>query len=191
MRLQASMTLPASGPARQFLDRSRYYLTVEFRTKLHSAVAALPACALWSRPNDESNSVGNLLLHLAGNVRHWIVSGVGGAPGSRERAAEFSAREGADAAELLARLDLALREADHVLGSLTDDALLERRTIQGRDVTVLEAVYHVVEHFAQHLGQIILLAKLHAPGSIRFYEDAGGLARPVWRDLVRPLAPEP
>ena len=59
------------------------------------------------------------------------------------------------------------------------------RTIQGRDTTVLEAVYHVVEHFALHLGQVILVAKIHAPGAVRFYEDAGGLARPLWPALVR------
>ncbi len=75
----------------------------------------------------------------------------------------------------------ALADADAVLGGLTAERLLEARTIQGRDVTVLEAVYHVVEHFSMHTGQIILLTKLHAPGAVRFYEDAGGLARPIWR----------
>jgi hypothetical protein len=52
--------------------------------------------------------------------------------------------------------------------------------IQGQEVTVLEAVYHVVEHFSLHLGQIIWAAKMHAPGAIRFYEDVGGMARPLW-----------
>jgi uncharacterized damage-inducible protein DinB len=114
-------------------------------------------------------------------VRQWIVSGVGGAPDDRYRAAEFSARDGADAATLLAALDAVVDEADAVLAGLTPAALMERRVVQGRDVTVLEVVYHVVEHFALHLGQLILLAKEHAPGSIQFYEDAGGLARPRWR----------
>jgi uncharacterized damage-inducible protein DinB len=67
-----------------------------------------------------------------------------------------------------------------VIGSLDAAALGSRRTVQGRDVSVLDAVYHVVEHFALHTGQIILLAKLHAPGRIHFYEDAGGLAIPRW-----------
>jgi uncharacterized damage-inducible protein DinB len=167
--------------AQLFLERSRYYLREEYRTKLHKAVAAIPAQALWARANDASNSPGNLLLHLAGNVRQWIVAGVGGAPDSRHRAAEFAATTGPDAATLLAALDAVVDEADAVLARLTADALLERRTIQGRDVTVLEVVYHVVEHFALHLGQLVLLAKQHAPGAVHFYEDAGGLARPVWR----------
>jgi hypothetical protein len=55
--------------------------------------------------------------------------------------------------------------------------------IQGEEVTVLEAIYHVVEHFSLHLGQVIWAAKMHAPGAIRFYEDAGGVARPLWPEL--------
>jgi hypothetical protein len=67
-----------------------------------------------------------------------------------------------------------------VLAGLTAADLATSRTIQGRDVSVLEAVYHVVEHFSGHVGQIVLIAKAHSPGSIKFYEDAGGLARPIW-----------
>lgn len=170
--------------AEHFLDRSRHYFGVEYRTKLRAAVEALPADALWWRANDQSNSVGNLLLHLNGNVRQWILSGVGGAPGSRDRAGEFAAQSGQSAGELLAQLDRTFDEVDAVLADLSAEDLAASRTIQGRDLTVLEAIYHVVEHFAMHLGQIILVAKLHAPGTIRFYEDAGGLARPLWPDLA-------
>ena len=79
---------------------------------------------------------------------------------------------------LFAALRTTLDEADAVIGALTPAALLERRTIQGRDVSVLDAVYHVVEHFSMHTGQIILLTKRYAPGRVQFYEDAGGLAVP-------------
>jgi uncharacterized damage-inducible protein DinB len=168
-----------------FLGRSRYLLGTEYRAKLRRAVEVLPADRLWWRPDELSNSVGNLLLHLNGNVRQWIVCGVGQASGSRERSAEFSARGGPGAAALLADLEATLSEVDRILGGLSVDNLLEPRSIQGRDLTVLEAVYHVVEHFSLHLGQIVLLAKLHAPGAIAFYEDAGGLARPIWKDMIR------
>jgi uncharacterized damage-inducible protein DinB len=169
-----------------FLEHSRYFLGTEYLTKLRAAVEALPADALWWRPNEQSNSVGNLLLHLNGNIRQWIVGGVGGAPGSRDRAAEFSTRNGPPAAALMADLESALADVDRILAQLTPANLLEPRTIQGRDLTVLEAIYHVVEHFSLHLGQIVLLAKLHAPGAIEFYEDAGGLAREVWKDRIGP-----
>jgi uncharacterized damage-inducible protein DinB len=171
--------------ASTFLERSRYYLSTEYRIKIRAAVESLPDGALWSRPNAESNSVGNLLLHLAGNVRQWIVSGIGGETDVRHRAAEFQARDGVDAAALLTSLDAVLDDADAVLATLTAADLADSRAIQGRDVNVMEAVYHVVEHFAGHTYQIVLVAKMHSPGAIRFYEDAGGLARPVWPGLTR------
>jgi uncharacterized damage-inducible protein DinB len=164
----------------RFLERSRYYLGVEYPAKIRSAVLALPADRLWWRANPESNSVGNLVLHLAGNVRQWVVSGVGGAPDSRDRPAEFAAEGGPDASALLEHLEKALSEVDAVLARTSPDALGESRMIQGRETTVFAAIYHVVEHFAGHTGQIILMAKMHAPGSIRFYDDAGGLARPTF-----------
>jgi uncharacterized damage-inducible protein DinB len=167
-----------------FLERARYFLGTEYRTQLRLAVEALPEDALWWRANDQSNSAGNLLLHLNGNVRQWILGGVGRQENSRQRAEEFAARTGPAAAQLLADLDRTLDEVDSVLGALTPDALLEPRTIQGRDTTVLAAIFHVVEHFSQHLGQIILVAKLRAPGAINFYENAGGLATPVWKEKI-------
>src|SRR5919197_889883 len=103
---------------RNFIERSRAYLTDEYRIKLRRAVEALPPGALWSRPNEEANSVGNLLLHLEGNVRQWIVSGVGGARDVRDRAREFAMREGASADELLRALGQTLDESDAVLARL-------------------------------------------------------------------------
>jgi uncharacterized damage-inducible protein DinB len=171
--------------ATSFVEQSRHYLATEYRVKIRAAVESLPDGALWWRANAESNSIGNLLLHLAGNVRQWIVSGVGGAPDHRHRAEEFSARSGADAATLLSALDDVLNAADTVLAKLTPHDLSTTRTIQGREITVFEAVYHVVEHFSGHVGQIVLVAKLHSPGAIRFYDDAGGLANPIWPSLER------
>jgi uncharacterized damage-inducible protein DinB len=168
--------------AADFLNVSRAYLTHEYRIKLRRAVEAIPEHLIWSRPNDESNSVGNLLLHLEGNVRQWIVSGVKGEPDVRQRAGEFAAKEGSSAAELLARLERTLDEADAVLAGLRPEQLDEPRTIQARDVTVLGAIYQTVQHFALHLGQIILIAKTLSPGTIQFYEDAGGRARPIWKE---------
>lgn len=164
-----------------FIDRSRAYLTDEYRIKLRKTITALPPEMLWWRPNDESNSVGNLLMHLEGNLRQWIIGGVGGAPDVRNRAGEFAAREGATCEQLVRQLEQTLDEADAVLTRLRPEQLTERLRVQSRDVTVLEAVYQVVQHFALHLGQIILITKAQVPGAIKFYEDAGGAARPIWR----------
>jgi uncharacterized damage-inducible protein DinB len=167
---------------REFIDCSRQYLAYEYPRKIELCLRELPPDALWRRPAEGSNSIGNLLLHLSGNVRQWIVSSIGGAPDHRARSAEFAATGGGDAAATFAQLRATLDEADAVIAALSDEDLLTHRRIQGRDVSVLDAIYHVVEHFSLHTGQIILLTKLFAPGTISFYEDAGGLANPVWRD---------
>ena len=164
-----------------FLSRSRYWLTKEYPIKLRHCVNALPREAVWARTDERSNSIGNLLIHLAGNVTEWILGGVGRQTISRYRAGEFTQRTGRDAAKLLDDLEAVLRKADSVLADLTAKDLDRSIVIQGRETTVLGAIYHVVEHFAMHTGQIVLLTKIHAPGKIRFYEDAGGLARPVWQ----------
>jgi uncharacterized damage-inducible protein DinB len=164
--------------ARAFLDRSRYYLVREYPTKIQRCLDVLPAHALWRRDDASENSIGNLLLHLSGNVRQWIVSGVGGAPDTRRRSTEFDARDDGAAVGLMEALRGTLSEAEVVLSSLDTHSLGEVRQIQGRDVNVLDAVYHVVEHFSMHTGQIILLTKRYAPGRVQFYEDAGGLAVP-------------
>jgi uncharacterized damage-inducible protein DinB len=158
--------------AAAFLERSRYFLGVEYPGKIRLALSAMPADALWRRANASSNSAGNLVLHLAGNVRQWIV---------RQRDAEFGARDGAGLDRLLATLDAACADAVAVFDRLDAAALAESRTIQGRRTTVFAAIYHVVEHFSGHTGQLILLAKAAAPeGAVRFYDDSGGLARPLF-----------
>lgn len=167
--------------ATTFLDRSRYYLGVEYPGKIRLALTAMPAEKLWHRAQPTSNSAGNLVLHLAGNVRQWIVSGVGGAPDVRHRDAEFAARDGAGLEALLTTLESACADAVAVLARLDAAALAETRVIQGRRTNVCSAIYHVVEHFSGHTGQLILMAKDSAPaGAVRFYEDAGGLARPLF-----------
>lgn len=161
-----------------FIAQSRRYLSSEYPTKIQRCLDVLPTEAIWRRDHESENSIGNLLLHLSGNVRQWIVAGVGGAPDARQRSAEFEARAGDDGAALMARLRHTLADADAVLASLDERRLSELRSIQGRDVRVFDAMYHVVEHFAMHTGQIILLTKRFAPGRVQFYEDAGGLAIP-------------
>ena len=178
------MTNIESEIASAFIAHSRWMLATEYPTKLRACLTALPAAGLWHRPAAGTNSIGNLLLHLSGNVRQWIISGVGGAPDARDRNAEFAAESGKSASELFAQLEATLTEADAVLARLTPQGLLQSREIQGRSTSVLEAVYHVTEHFGMHTGQIILLTKLLAPGAISFYDDAGGLAVERWRDLI-------
>ncbi|HEY7568368.1 MAG TPA: DUF1572 family protein [Gemmatimonadaceae bacterium] len=178
------MQEPNPAIAECFVERSRYFLNNEYLPKIRLAIEPLSEEAIWWRGNESCNAIGNLMLHLAGNIRQWIVSGVGGAQDVRQRSTEFRARGGKDKAALLAILTDAARDADVVIAALRAEDLLQDRLIQGRSVTIFEAVYHVVEHFSTHTGQIILLAKLHAGEQVRFYDDAD-LARPLWKEGTR------
>lgn len=146
--------------AEDFVARARSYLSESYLPKIEQCLAALTDEQVWGRPGPESNSIGNLMLHLQGSTRMWIISGVGGAPDRRDRQREFDERSTIPRAELLARLRATLAEADEVLARLDTRRLLERRQIRDYDVTVLEAVFHAVEHFAMHAGQIFALAKM-------------------------------
>jgi uncharacterized damage-inducible protein DinB len=163
-----------------FIDRSRYYLTGEYLPKLRRALAGLAEEDLWWRPSPASNSIGNLLLHLAGNARQWVVSGIGGTPDLRRRDEEFGRSGGMGPAELLGTLEAALEEVDGVLARLPAASLPEPRLIQGFRVTVFEALYHVVEHFAMHTGQILLLSKQLTGRDLGFYRNKGSGLETTW-----------
>ncbi len=163
-----------------FLAQSREYLTGHYLPKILASVERLSDEDLWWRPNEASNSVGNLILHLSGNVRQWIVSGVGGAPDQRVRDREFAQRDPLPKAELIEALSRAVREADAVIAGVSRSALGERRVIQGREVTVLEAIYHVVEHFSTHVGQIVMIAKQRVGKDLGFYRVDDGIVRAAW-----------
>ena len=179
------MDTAPSAADRHFIETCRYHLGSDYLPKIHRCLETLDEADLWWRPNVESNSVGNLVLHLAGNVRQWIVSGVGGRADIRERSSEFAADGVADGAQwdrpsLSNYLDETLADVDEALAELSPDVLLKRAVIQGMDVTYLEAVFHAVEHFSMHTGQIIYITKLRTGLDLRFYDVADGIAQKNW-----------
>lgn len=153
-----------------FLDQSREFLLRDFLPRIERSVALLTDEDIWWRAHETDNSVGNLLLHLAGNVRQWIIAGVGGAPDLRERQAEFDERRQLAKAELLDRLRGTLEEADRVLARVEPDMLLVPRFIQFTERTPLQAIYHVVEHFSLHTGQILYITKLRTGRDLGHYK---------------------
>jgi uncharacterized damage-inducible protein DinB len=135
--------------------------------RIETCMGKLTPEQIWTRAADNDNAVGNLVLHLAGNVRQWILCGVGGAEDRRDRDSEFDARSGEN---LLERLRPTVEEAVALIAALPHEKLGERRTIQRHyQVTVLEAIYHVVEHFSEHTGQIIFATKLLTGEDLGFY----------------------
>jgi uncharacterized damage-inducible protein DinB len=162
---------------RAFIAQSQYHLAEDFLPKIKRCLSLLSDEQVWSRANENSNSIGNLLLHLNGNVRQWIVCGLGDATDNRDRDSEFAQRDVIPTADLFASLKQTIGEAVAVLGRLDPNVLLEKRRIQGLEVSTLEAVLHVVEHFSMHAGQIVLLTKLITAQDLAFY-DSEALARP-------------
>ena len=156
-----------------FLDYSVKKLR-QLTERIEVCMAKLTPEQVWLRGGENENAVGNLVLHLAGNVRQWIVAGVGGQPDTRDRDSEFAARGGVPVAELAARLRNTVDEAAAVIGALAPERLADQVTIQGYSVSRLEAVYHVVEHFSMHTGQILFVTKMLTGEDLAFYRHLQG-----------------
>ena len=151
-----------------FVARIEHLLKKVYLPRILICLELLSNEQVWSRPNKVSNSVGNLVLHLAGNVRQWIISGLGGEVGDRERNREFSERGPLSRGILADRLHRTVREACGVLRGLSAEGLMRRQRIQKFRVTGMEAAFHVAEHFSYHAGQIILLTKILTRRDLNF-----------------------
>jgi uncharacterized damage-inducible protein DinB len=157
------------------------FAAIKMRQLLHRievCVEKLDDDQLWLRREANSNAIGNLCLHLNGNVRQWILHGVAGQPDMRKRDEEFAARGGIERAELMALLRGTVEEACAVIESLEEEDLLRIVRPQNYEVCAMEAVFHVVEHFAQHTGQIIFAMKVMTGEDPGFYRHLSGTSNP-------------
>jgi len=141
----------------------------QFTDRIEVCFGKLTEAQIWTRGGENENAIGNLALHLNGNVRQWIVTTLGNNPSTRDRDSEFSARQGHTPAELGAALRQTIEEAVHVISGLDADRLTRMYEIQNYRVSGVEAVYHVVEHFAEHTGQIIYATKALTGEDMGFY----------------------
>lgn len=155
---------------KEYISYCRRLFLEEYLPRMRRCVEQLPPDDVWWRAHETDNSVANLILHLCGNVRQWIVVGIGAARDNRDRAREFGERRHIPKEELLGLLESTLKEADGALARFDPGLLLEVRHIQQYDVTCLYAISHVVEHFSQHLGQIIYITKLRTGTDLKFYD---------------------
>jgi hypothetical protein len=142
-----------------FLEFSRAKLLEQYWPRMKNCVESLADQQVWWRPNENSNSIGNLMLHLNGNVTQWIIAPFNRLQDKRDRPAEFSKREGVSRAELIATLGETVERAGQALANLKEADLVATYTIQGFTVSGLQAVYQVVEHFALHYGQVLYITK--------------------------------
>jgi hypothetical protein len=168
----ARLNLQRSSPStRLFLELSRSKLLDQYWPRLRGSVESLTEEQVWWRPNEASNSIGNLILHMNGNVRQWLVASFDRLEDTRDRPAEFAERRLIAPAALLEKLGATMQEASGVLARLTEADLLGTFRIQGYSVTGLEAVYQVVEHFGMHYGQILYINKMVRGKDLGFYRE--------------------
>ena len=160
-----------------FLEFSRWKLMEQYWPRLRECVASLTDEQVWWRPNDQSNSAGNLLLHLNGNVRQWLITSFTRVDDARDRPAEFGERAMISTSALLEKLGATLQEASAVLERLTEADLAALYEIQGYQVNGLHAVYHVVEHFGMHYGQIVYITKMLRGQDLGFYRELSKTGR--------------
>jgi len=142
---------------------------IQLLDRIETCADQLTSEQLWARGSEQQNAVGNLMLHLTGNVRQWILTGVGAAPDHRNRDSEFAARNGVNAPELKAELRSVVEEAVALIRTLPPERLTQIIRPQGYEGSVLAAIYHVVEHFAGHAFQIMFATKLLTGGDLGFY----------------------
>ena len=146
----------------------------ELYPRIETCLGKLTPDQVWMRGTENQNAVGNLVLHLNGNVRQWILSGVGGQPNARHRDEEFAARGGMEPQALGKLLRESVHEALAIIRSLPPERLEEEISIQGYDGTVLKAIFHVVEHFSGHSAQIIFITKMLTGEDLGFYSHLSG-----------------
>jgi len=161
-----------------FIEFSRQKLLDLYWPRLRSCVELLSDEQVWWRPNEASNSIGNLMLHLNGNVQQWMIGSFKKLADTRDRPAEFGQRQVIPTSEVLGKLGATVREAVDVLTTLTKDDLLKTYSIQGYTVSGLHAVYQVVDHFGMHLGQILYITKLLRGEDLGFYRELDKTGRP-------------
>jgi hypothetical protein len=143
-----------------YVEWCRFRLMKHYWPRVQQCVAELTNEEVWWREHETNNSIGNLLIHLSGNLQQFVLAGIGGAPDTRNREYEFGARSTESKEPLIRRMETLLLETDRVLAQFDPARLLDPTTVLNRERPFLEVLAIVVEHFALHVGQIMYITKL-------------------------------
>ena len=150
--------------------KAQIILRMEENTpRIEKCLAELTESEVWQRPNPASNSVGNLILHLCGNITQYAISSLGNRPDVRDRDVEFAATEGFSKSELLEKLTSTVNQAVETIHSASREELLRVRTVQGFDMSGIGIIVHVCEHYSYHTGQIAFWTKILKNKDLGFY----------------------
>ena len=157
--------------ANLLIEETRFRLLEESIPRLRKCLSKLSQEEIWYRPNAHTISIGNLVLHLNGNVRQWLISGLGGAPDLRQRQQEFDEPGPLPTSELQEKLNKLENDIEAILEGLSASDLITERTIQGYKSSGVSILVHVVEHFSYHVGQVTILVKSRKDLDMGYYAE--------------------
>jgi uncharacterized damage-inducible protein DinB len=142
----------------------RHYLTREYPNEVRACLAELSEDEIWAKPNAGANSVGHLVLHLAGATRHLVEDGVGGVAYQRDRDVEFGTTDRPSKADLLGCVDDVVERVTKVLDATTPASLAELSDRTEFKVSKYQLLIGALAHLAYHTGQIVWATKAAKPG---------------------------
>lgn len=137
--------------------------------RIEKCLAQLSEPEVWHKPNENLNSVGNLILHLCGNITQYIISSIGGEEDIRKRDSEFMLEGICDKTKLLDKITTVVKQSVHIIENMSNADLMQERSVQGFTYTGIANLIHVAEHFSYHTGQIAFLTKLLRNEDLGFY----------------------
>jgi len=143
---------------KEFLEQSAYRIELNY-PRIKTCIELLSDEEVWQKPNASSNSIGNLVLHLCGNMTQYIISALGRNEDKRNRDSEFSATEGYSAAELLEKMKSVTEDCVKIVKGLSEQQLMVQYEVQGYQLSGVAVIVHVTEHYSYHTGQIVFLTK--------------------------------
>ena len=156
--------------AKEFIEQSMYRIE-ESTKRVIKCLQEIDETEIWKSPNSNSNSVGNLILHLCGNIRQYVISALGGVKDARERDKEFSVKSGYSKSALLNELNQTVSEAAVIIKTLEEDDLLKTYSVQGFKLSGIGIIIHVTEHYSYHTGQIAFWTKQIRDIDVGFYTN--------------------
>ena len=155
---------------KEFVDQSIFYID-KSTPRIRTCLDEINEGQLWTKPSPVSNSIGNIILHLCGNITQYILSALGQVEDSRDRPKEFSAEGGYNRSELISKLEKTVLDANEVIKSMDENRLLKIYKVQGEELSGVGIIVHVTEHYSYHTGQVAFYTKLLTNKDLGFYKD--------------------
>ena len=148
------------------LEALRIRITRVFPAQIRAAIAPLSEEQFWWRPNESSNSIANIVIHLTGSLNHFLNRNLGGKDFTRNRPAEFADRSGASKSEVLAGFDSMVADAERTFSKLSPSQLADPSPEPKLNTNVFEDLLGIAVHISNHAGQVVWIAKMLEEGSV-------------------------